>query len=204
MKITERQRHLFFYVLLGLAPIIILLFVPRVAELLGLSRVLGGSASVTQPNQKAADASNLIIACITIYLAFIAVFGTLAPTLGGRHLELWKLRLGLAQWWALVFIIGAIAVDVWRLLSSISDLYEIVAKGLTNQGVHNEIVEFKLYFLWNAVILAFVLGVYILIRYARDASASRSESQTESARCKKPVLTADNTLPEQGGSEPKK
>jgi len=102
----------------------------------------------TQP-----DASVFISTLILIYTVFMAVYGALLPMFIARERGAW-------EWLAIVLIVLAILLNLWRIQNSLGDLYTTTMRQLTPNKIHDASYEFMhYYFVSNVVVIVIALGV---------------------------------------------
>jgi uncharacterized membrane protein len=102
----------------------------------------------TQP-----DASVLISTLILIYTVFMAVYGALLPMFIARDSGAW-------EWLAIVLMVLAILLNLWRIQNSLGDLYTTTMRQLTPNEIHDADYEFMhYYFVSNVVVIVMALVV---------------------------------------------
>ena len=102
---------------------------------------------------KQPDASVFISTLILIYTVFMAVYGALLPIFIARERGAW-------EWLAIVLIVLAILLNLWRIQNSLGDLYTTTMRQLTPDDIHDASYEFMhYYFVSNVVVIVIALGV---------------------------------------------
>lgn len=106
-------------------------------------------AALTKGTQP--DASVLISTLIVIYTVFMAVYGALLPILITKKRGAW-------EWLALVLIVLAIGLNLYRIVNSLGDLYTTTMGRLGPGKIHDASYEFiHYYFAINVVVIAVAL-----------------------------------------------
>lgn len=104
------------------------------------------------------DASVMISTFIIIYTSFVAAYAALTTELikGSRVGSLWLA--------ALLLILGAVGVDLWRIWNSSGDLLATTMRMLIPTGAEDAEIDFKGYLIVNVAVLLFTLFVICLRR----------------------------------------
>jgi hypothetical protein len=120
--------------------------------------------SIANVGQKP-DATTLISTLVVIYTFFVAAFGTLAPFLIDKDRRTTLLNptgrpnRAFLQVVALLYIVGAISLDVYRIWNSTGDLYATTMRDLPAGKIYDAAAEFTRYLIVNAIVLVFALAV---------------------------------------------
>ena len=92
------------------------------------------------------DATALIGTLVLVYTFFVAAYGALIPLItalpGGWRHDL-----------ALVLLLLAVELDLYRVINSMGDLYRTTMGNLSDNKIHDAAAEFGRYFVLNVVIL---------------------------------------------------
>ena len=108
-------------------------------------------AALTKGTQP--DASVFISTLILIYTVFLAVYGALLQMFISRER-------GALEWLAIVLMLLAILLNLWRIQNSLGDLYTTTMLQLTPDKIHDASYEFiHYYFVINVVVIVIALGV---------------------------------------------
>jgi hypothetical protein len=110
------------------------------------------------------DATVLLSTIVAMYTFFLAAYGALASELVKKRLETWTLA-------ALLFILGAVLLDLSRLWSATGDLLATTLREMTKEGVDDAAAEFQRYLATNALVLIFAL----LVICAQRSSPEQAE-----------------------------
>jgi hypothetical protein len=103
----------------------------------------------TPANKVVGDPSVVIGTFITLYGLFIGGFGVLVGlVMNAKHeKEVWKFA-------AILLLIEATAMDLWRVFDSTNDLYNAATNGLSSRALHDTTHDFFAYFVLNAFVVA--------------------------------------------------
>lgn len=101
------------------------------------------------------DASVMISTFIIIYTSFIAAYAALTTELRGSQLRSSQLA-------SLILMLGAVGLDLWRILNSTGDLLSTTMRGLTRVQAMDAERDFNRYLWVNMGVLVFALLVACL------------------------------------------
>src|SRR5262249_49996095 len=99
-------------------------------------------------------ASIVIGTFITLYGLFLGGFGVLASFVGkkgvmkARSLEILRVA-------AIGVLVAGAFVDLWRVIDSTNDLFTAATSGLNYSHLHDDVIDFQIYFGINVVVVAF-------------------------------------------------
>jgi hypothetical protein len=118
------------------------------------------------------DPQVLVATFITLYGLFIAGFGALATFVTrGRYRRVWQVL-------AVALLIGATALDLYRVLDSTYDLYYAATSGLTNHALNDDTHDFIVYFCVNVGV--FAIAVIAACLPYKDPTTVRGEFNGDS------------------------
>jgi hypothetical protein len=122
-----------------------------------------GAEGAALPEGTQPDASVFISTLILSYTVFMAVYGALLPMFVARERGAW-------EWLAIVLMVLAILLNLWRIQNSLGDLYTTTMRQLTPDKIHDASYEFMhYYFVSNVVVIVIALGV---ISHRRRSTAN--------------------------------
>jgi DNA-binding CsgD family transcriptional regulator len=100
----------------------------------------------------ALDPSVVLNNFITVYVLFLTGFGVLAGLLTAKKdaREIWKPV-------AIVLLIGAAGVDLWRVLDATHDLFNAATSGLSRHNLNDTVHDFVIYFVINVFVVGFAV-----------------------------------------------
>lgn len=98
------------------------------------------------------DATVLISTLIAIDIALITVYGVLLPLLNTRTRD----ERGAWEWAAIVLMVWAVLVDLWRIENSVGDLYATTIGQLTLAKTYDAEYEFLHYYFFSNVAVLMV------------------------------------------------
>jgi hypothetical protein len=102
----------------------------------------------------------VITTFITLYGLFIGGFGVLVSFVVKKKVKKVECLTG----WraaAIIFLILAAGVDLWRVLDSTNDLFRATAHGLDYRHVKDDIIDFTIYFFINVFVVVFSIVVAV-------------------------------------------
>jgi hypothetical protein len=98
------------------------------------------------------DATVLISTLIAIDIALITVYGVLLPLLNARTRD----QRGPWEWAAIVLMVVAVLVDLWRIENSVGDMYAATIGRLTLAKTYDAEYEFLHYYFFSNVAVLLV------------------------------------------------
>jgi uncharacterized membrane protein YedE/YeeE len=107
------------------------------------------------------DPSALIGTFVTLYGLFIGAFGALVGFLATKSTE--KRMLEAFRYSAITFLAVATIVDFARVWDASNDLFRAATHGLSYSGLHDDVVDFQIYFGLNLAVGVFGLVVLSLL-----------------------------------------